>query len=1847
MTLLRAELKLVTNERDAVRDELHRTKCRSSSMNGEPEKTASNRDYDWLKSQCDRAMSELQSLKRQHGQTVKKCDHAVKDAEFYRHKNKGLLDKIDQLNNEVHSLRAEFKDVTSEKSRVEQELSDMQQLRDEDQQELNDLRQQHRDVINDSGSNDILNKMYDTALDKYDSVKKDYDALRKRFADLSASHSKYLGKVELVEEEQMMLKKQLDEVCAERNALKQQCTAFIRNWDNALRERNDLKETLNKITLQRDEYLKELNQAMAVRVKATKDFGRITEERNAAVQEYSLVMSERDSVHKEMEQLQDKLSEATRRVNALENENKSTREESETLRREVTTAIAERDLAVKSCNDLREKYGDVCSEKESVRKRCDEVTKDFEMLTQERDVARKERHEALEHCNRIVRESYQKNQKEKANEKDAITKEVEVLRKEIEKLQQELTDVIEEVEVAKRQRDWAFNERDKIVLERESIRTLCDKLRRERDRAITDLAEALRDSDELKKQKNETSKELKDLKEKYDGLLEKDSRKSQLTPVSHNHSRDSAIDTDMQQWETETLEFDVGGDTSDGDFGFDLVGGKDDPKSPKDYSIFVSNVRKGSTADGKLKVNDLVLKVNNVDLTNVDRKIALEAVKTGGGLINMVIRRKRSMPTKAWQTVQLNLITGKEHGLAFERGWYISRILPGSAAAQEGTIACGDRVLNINGRCVEKKSLQDLYKLLDECGDTIVLNLQKFLPNPVVSPDSPVMSSGSNYSSPTKLWPTTEPLIVKTVKSSQSQTDNLHRTPTSPKMKKAKSHDRPHSHHETLLDRAYEKLLGRPRNKNREAAKTDRGSPAPEREELTTPEQIVLTELDTILQAHSNAKTSSTENKQQRFVKNPGNGGTWPKSYGLRFNYSNQQQQGTISQFNHHPKQRPAIPFQMIATNNSEHAPRPQECLPPNPPQRGDSSYEATFRHSPQNSVKYTNISTQQPKPSKSSPYLSSQPLIRDESSPSNNNNNNIVIDDGGGTEQTENDASSFSRDSTPNSSIDYTSILATALPNHRNNNDIIKQCRYRRPISAPAHRRDHRPIPDFPRPPAQHPTSLDVNPMYSPRPLPQTGNRMISPSSEMSRRLIRGPERGPERGIVGQNRNQTNYSPVPMSSVPSAHAELRSTNNCVPVYTSADCSASSTPDDDFPYHVIQQRPMYGRHADLEMNGNSTFPKRQSDRIRIPSNQSVASRSSVGRISTSSIDRMSHCSSPFVPIDLHSPGSVSSLGSTPIEAQQLRKPHKGEIRSITIEKTSVPLGIQIQPGLKGGIFVSSVAEGSLAAQAGLVIGHQLLEVCGINMRNATYQQGANVLRQLGDSITILVQYNPRKFRDSYDSDGSSSTPQSSNPSSPVPSRQEPHRGSSETLTSTPTNSPKSKLKFRRDISANASLRSTTIAEESAPAPCEPRFVFLKKTSSDIGISLIGGNATGIFIRDIAPDSPAASINGLQRGDQILEFNGVDLRGATAEKALYEVSRPAETVTILAQYNSTKYNKISQDTSGDAFYVRVQFDKKAETDSELTFQKDDVLYVSNTVYNGVIGLWKAWLVDNSGNRLQVGTVPSKSRLEDEFTLRRSASEVAMEDGGEFNKSRRGSGSTRRSFFRRKRHQRNNSKDSRELTSFSDVSMSADIWPISDDGTMLTYQKVTRLDHVMCRPVLILGPLAEPIVSYLTSEAPDRFTRCEPEIIKASPAMMEKGQMDGLFVNYHKKGEDCFEVITIDGIKGISEKNRHCMLNVGACGIEILHRCHIYPIVLFTKHKNVKQIREVKDTRFLPEKLSNKAAKELFEHFQEIEQDYKHLFSAVIMGGNLAFMCTQIKATIESEQKKTIWVPSGTL
>lgn len=81
------------------------------------------------------------------------------------------------------------------------------------------------------GSSDVLNKLYDTAVDKLEAVKSDYETLRKCYNDKLASHNADLSRLDLAEEENHRLQKQLDMLLKQRDAAihyQQQYSSSIR-----------------------------------------------------------------------------------------------------------------------------------------------------------------------------------------------------------------------------------------------------------------------------------------------------------------------------------------------------------------------------------------------------------------------------------------------------------------------------------------------------------------------------------------------------------------------------------------------------------------------------------------------------------------------------------------------------------------------------------------------------------------------------------------------------------------------------------------------------------------------------------------------------------------------------------------------------------------------------------------------------------------------------------------------------------------------------------------------------------------------------------------------------------------------------------------------------------------------------------------------------------------------------------------------------------------------------------------------------------------------------------------------------------------------------------------------------------------------------------------------------------------------------------------------------------------------------------------------------------------------------------------------------------------------------------
>ncbi|MED6233635.1 Disks large 3 [Ataeniobius toweri] len=140
--------------------------------------------------------------------------------------------------------------------------------------------------------------------------------------------------------------------------------------------------------------------------------------------------------------------------------------------------------------------------------------------------------------------------------------------------------------------------------------------------------------------------------------------------------------------------------------GFSIAGGIDNPHIPDDPGIFITKIIPGGAAamDGRLGVNDCVLRVNDVDVSEVVHSRAVEALKEAGPVVRLLVRRRQAPPETI---LEVNLLKGPK-GLGFsiaggignqhipgDNSIYITKIIEGGAAQKDGRLQTGDRLLAV------------------------------------------------------------------------------------------------------------------------------------------------------------------------------------------------------------------------------------------------------------------------------------------------------------------------------------------------------------------------------------------------------------------------------------------------------------------------------------------------------------------------------------------------------------------------------------------------------------------------------------------------------------------------------------------------------------------------------------------------------------------------------------------------------------------------------------------------------------------------------------------------------------------------------------------------------------------------------------------------------------------------------------------------------------------------------------------------------------------------------------------------------------------------------------------------
>ncbi|XP_006507840.1 disks large homolog 2 isoform X10 [Mus musculus] len=613
-----------------------------------------------------------------------------------------------------------------------------------------------------------------------------------------------------------------------------------------------------------------------------------------------------------------------------------------------------------------------------------------------------------------------------------------------------------------------------------------------------------------------------------------------------------------------------------------------------------------------------------------------------------------------------------------------------------------------------------------------------------------------------------------------------------------------------------------------------------------------------------------------------------------------------------------------------------------------------------------------------------------------------------------------------------------------------------------------------------------------------------------------------------------------------------------------------------------------------------------------------------------------------------------------------RRPILETVVEIKLFKGPKGLGFSIAGGVgnqhipgDNSIYVTKIIDGGAAQKDGrLQVGDRLLMVNNYSLEEVTHEEAVAILKNTSDVVYLKVgkpttiymtdPYGPPDITHSY------SPPMENHLLSG-------NNGTLEYKTSLPPISPGRyspipKHMLGEDDYTSHSQHSTATRQPSVTLQRaislegEPRKVVLHKGSTGLGFNIVGGeDGEGIFVSFILAGGPADLSGELQRGDQILSVNGIDLRGASHEQAAAALKGAGQTVTIIAQYQPEDYarfeakihdlreqmmNHSMSSGSGSlrtnqkrSLYVRAMFDYDKSKDSGLpsqglSFKYGDILHVINASDDE---WWQARRVTLDGDSEEMGVIPSKRRVERKERARLKTVKFNAKPGV--------------------------------------IDSKGDIPGLGDDGygtktlrgqedLILSYEPVTRQEINYTRPVIILGPMKDRINDDLISEFPDKFGSCVPHTTRPkrdyevdgrdyhfviSREQMEKDIQEHKFIEAGQYNDNLYGT-SVQSVRFVAERGKHCILDVSGNAIKRLQVAQLYPIAIFIKPKSLEPLMEMN------KRLTEEQAKKTYDRAIKLEQEFGEYFTAIVQGDTLEDIYNQCKLVIEEQSGPFIWIPS---
>ncbi|XP_045478813.1 protein PALS1 isoform X2 [Harmonia axyridis] len=424
-----------------------------------------------------------------------------------------------------------------------------------------------------------------------------------------------------------------------------------------------------------------------------------------------------------------------------------------------------------------------------------------------------------------------------------------------------------------------------------------------------------------------------------------------------------------------------------------------------------------------------------------------------------------------------------------------------------------------------------------------------------------------------------------------------------------------------------------------------------------------------------------------------------------------------------------------------------------------------------------------------------------------------------------------------------------------------------------------------------------------------------------------------------------------------------------------------------------------------------------------------------------------------------------------------------------------------------------------------------------------------------------------------------------------------------------------------------------------------KIIKIEKSTEPLGAT-VRNEGDAVVVGRVVRGGAAHQSGLLHEGDELLEVNGVEMRGKSVNTVCDILQTMDGELTFLIVPASQAKSYSGRDS---VLHVRAHFDYDPEDDMYIpcrelgiSFQKGDVLHV---ISQEDPNWWQAYR-EGEDDQTLAGLIPSQT-----FQHQRESMRLAAEE--RMSKPQRKSSTLLCGKTARR-------KKKKGAYSEGGYPMFTNTVEEYDQDEILTYEEVSlyypRANSK--RPIVLIGPpnIGRHELRQKLMEDAERFAAAIPHTSRArkenevdgqdyhfiTRAQFEADILSRKFVE-HGEFEKAYYGTSLDAIRSVVNSGKICVLNLHPQSLKILRTSDLKPYVVFVAPPSLEKLRQKKIRS--GESFKEEELKDIIEKAREMEDKYGHFFDMVIINNDTERAYHQLLGEINSLEREPQWVPAA--